>query len=172
MLFSLIIIFRLFFKNEYDFTPIQVQGLLAAYLLSFGFFTYYCEQLSEKIGRVQAALIFSAGGISCLFALAEVRYLPLVLVVFMLRGALQNSIYPIDRSIIMDFVPSGQRGRGNAFESISSMTWSGSAIIGGYLMDQHDYRYTFIVTAWIYTAAFIIRLPLLWLVPQKEHFNP
>ena len=30
-----------------------------------------------------------------------------------------------------DFVPSSERGRWNAAESISSMSWSGSAVIGG-----------------------------------------
>jgi len=160
----------LFFKNEYGFSPAQVQSLYAVYLMTFGLFTWLCERVAARLGRVQAALLFSFLGVSCLFALAKVTYLPAVLVVFLLRGALQNSIYPIDRSIIMDFVPSDQRGRWNAFESISSMTWSGSAVLGGYLMDAHDYRYAFVITAYIYSLAFCMRIPMLWLVPKKELF--
>lgn len=160
----------LFFKNEYGFSPAQVQLLYAVYLVTFGFFTWLCERIAESIGRVQAALLFSSMGVTCLFILARVTFLPLVVIVFLLRGALQNAIYPIDRSIIMDFVPSDQRGRWNAFESISSMTWSGSAVIGGYLMDEHDYRYAFQITAYIYSIAFCMRLPMMWLVPRKEQF--
>ena len=160
----------LFFKNEYGFTPAQVQSLYAVYLVTFGFFTWLCERIASYIGRVQAALLFSSIGVTCLFILARVTFLPLVVIVFVLRGALQNAIYPIDRSIIMDFVPSDQRGKWNAFESISSMTWSGSAVIGGYLMDEHDYRYAFQITAYIYSAAFCMRIPMMWLVPRKEQF--
>ena len=35
------------------------------------------------------------------------------------------------RKVHQDFVPSSERGRWNAAESISSMSWSGSAVIGG-----------------------------------------
>jgi hypothetical protein len=70
----------------------------------------------------------------------------------------------------MDFVPSDQRGRWNSIESISAMTWSGSAVIGGYLMDSHDYRFTFVITGWIYLVACCLRTPLLFLVPKQEKF--
>ncbi len=163
--------FPLFFKNEYDFTPVQVQSLFSLYLLTFGLFTYACERLSQKIGRVCASLLFSAAGVCCLFALARIRHVWVVIGVFILRGACQNAIYPIDRSIIMDFVPSNQRGRWNSFESVSSLTWSGSAALGGYLMDVYDYRYTFEITASIYLLAFLLRLPLLYMVPTSEKFG-
>lgn len=162
--------FPLFFMNDYGFTPVQLQALFAIYCLVFAVFTWMCERVAARIGRVQSSLIFSISGVACLFALAYVRSLPVVVIVFVLRGALQNSVYPIDRSIIMDFVPSDQRGRWNSIESISAMTWSGSAVIGGYLMDQHDYRYTFVITAWIYLVAVAMRVPLLWLVPRTEKF--
>ncbi len=163
--------FPLFFKNDYGFSPVEVQWLFACYCVSFALFTWLCERMAGFIGRVQATIIFSALGVSCLFALAYVQNLPLVIIVFLLRGALQNSIYPIDRSIIMDFVPSNQRGRWNSLESLSAMTWSGSALIGGYLMDTHDYRFTFVITGWIYMGACAMRIPLLWLVPRKERFD-
>ncbi|EER17257.1 conserved hypothetical protein [Perkinsus marinus ATCC 50983] len=163
--------FPLFFKNDYNFSPTQVQLLWAFYGLTFGLFTWFCDKVANHVGRVQAGILFSTLGVICLFCLAWVRWLPAVVFTFLLRGAVQNAIYPVDRSIIMDFVPSHQRGRWNALESLSSMTWSGSAVIGGYLMDNHDYRYTFVVTAYIYLVALLMRLPLLKLVPKEEKFT-
>ena len=128
--------FPLFFKNDYSLSPVQVQLLFAGYLCSLGVFTFLCERVSRVIGRVQASLIFSLAGTACLFLLAKIQNLPIVILVFVLRGAFQNAIYPIDRSIIMDAVPSDQRGRWNAFESIANMTWSGSAVLGGYLIQS------------------------------------
>jgi MFS family permease len=162
--------FPLFFKNDYGLSPVQLQALFTVYCLAFALCTWLCERIASRIGRVQSSLIFSISGVACLFSLAYLENLVAVIVVFILRGALQNSIYPIDRSIIMDFVPSDQRGRWNSIESISAMTWSGSAVLGGFLMDSHDYRYTFVITAWIYLAACALRVPLLWLVPKREKF--
>lgn len=162
--------FPLFFKNDYGMSPVDIQTLFCIYCLAFALFTWLCEKVASRIGRVQSSMIFSLSGVACLFSLAYLESLPLVILVFIFRGALQNSIYPIDRSIIMDFVPSDERGRWNSIESISAMTWSGSAVIGGYLMDSHDYRYTFVITAWIYLIACVFRIPLLWLVPKKEKF--
>lgn len=162
--------FPLFFKNDYGLSPTELQALFAVYSLSFAVFTWLCEKLASRIGRVHGSLLFSLGGVACLFSLAYVSSLPCVILVFILRGALQNSIYPIDRSILMDFVPSDQRGRWNSLESLSAMTWSGSAVLGGYLMDSHDYRFTFVITGYIYLAACCMRIPLLWMVPRKEKF--
>ena len=87
----------------------------------------------------------------------------------------KSGTYPIDRSILMDFTPSSQRGMWNAVtlgdllisqqrarsllfpgwilpatcnwsvagsprNSLTSMTWSGSAFLGGLLSDAKDYR--------------------------------
>ena len=163
--------FPLFFKNDYGFNPTDLQLLFTIYCFAFALFTWACEKVASKIGRVQSSMIFSLCGVVCLFALAYLESLPLVVCFFVLRGAFQNAIYPIDRSIIMDFVPSDQRGRWNSIESISAMTWSGSAVIGGYLMDSHDYRYTFVITGWIYLVACCLRTPLLFLVPKNEKFS-
>ncbi|CAE7408382.1 unnamed protein product [Symbiodinium natans] len=160
--------FPLFFKEDYGMNPGQIQLLFAVYGLSFGFFTWLCEKAAEHMGRVEAGLLFSSAGVVCLFLLAYLRWLPAVLVVFVIRGALANSIYPIDKSILMDFVPSSERGRWNAAESISSMSWSGSAVLGGYLMDAYDYRQTFVITGFIYAVAALMRLPLFLMVPRYE----
>ncbi|CAE7478087.1 unnamed protein product, partial [Symbiodinium microadriaticum] len=40
----------------------------------------------------------------------QVTWLPFLLVIFMVRGGFANSTSPIDRSILMDYTPSTQRG--------------------------------------------------------------
>merc|ERR1712113_773531 len=88
--------------------------------------------------------------------------------IFLVRGGFANSTYPIDRSIVMDFTPSSQRGKWNAVESLTSMTWSGSAFVGGLISDSHDCRYTFLITALVYATGCVVQTPLLWLVPRRE----
>merc|ERR1719158_1291504 len=121
----------------------------------------WTHSLSRPLGRAQAGYVG-------LLLLARVYSLPILLVVFLARGGFANSSYPLDRSILMDFTPSSQRGRWNAVESLTSMTWSGSAFFGGFLADSHNYRYTFLITALVYGVAQVCYSPLLVLVPRKE----
>lgn len=160
--------FNLFFIEDQHFTPIQICLLQTAYPMVIAVFMKWTQCLAKPFGRPQASLTFFSTSVLCLFLLSELQSLPLLLVVFLIRGGFANSTYPLDRSILMDFTPSEQRGRWNAVESLTSMTWSGSALIGGLLSDQRDYRFTFLITAFVYATACVIYAPLLALVPRKE----
>lgn len=92
-----------------------------------------------------------------------------VSIFFVCSGSLQNAAYPIDRSILIDFTPSKHRGKWNSIASLTNMTWSGSAVLGGYLVDRHDYTFTFLITAGIYAVGVLCYMPLLWWVPRKEN---
>ena len=97
--------------------------------------------------------------------MAKSKNLELLLGVYFVRSALVNSAYPIDRSIVLDYTPSGQRGRWNAVGSLSMGVWSGFAFLGGELADSHDYQYTFLITSFIYGVSCLIYLPLVFIVP-------
>ncbi len=53
----------------------------------------------------------------------------------------------------MDCVPKKSRAAWNSFESITRFTWSGSAVLGGYLVEQYSFKFCFLVTAVIYTMS-------------------
>merc|ERR1719433_2197421 len=126
------------------------------------------QGVSRPLGRAQASFLFFASNVFCLLLLSQVQNLPFLVVVYLVRGGFANSTYPIDRSILMDVTPSSQRGRWNAVQSFTSMTWSGSAFLGGLSADSHDYRFTFLITAFVYALCCVIYSPLLALVPRKE----
>jgi len=160
--------FNLFFIEDQKFSPIAICVLQTAYPLVIALFMKGTERAAKPLGRPQASLLFFSSNVLCLFLLSQVHNLPVLLAIYLLRGGFANSTYPIDRSILMDFTPSSQRGRWNAVESLTSMTWSGSAFAGGLLSDSHDYRFTFAITALVYACACLVYLPLLWLVPRRE----
>mmetsp|Transcript_53931 Transcript_53931/g.125422 ORF Transcript_53931/g.125422 Transcript_53931/m.125422 type:complete len:449 (+) Transcript_53931:101-1447(+) len=158
----------LFFVNDLKFTASQVNLLAAAYPVSIALSMKVLEKATKPLGRAQASCLFFSCNIAGFAGLAKLHSVPLLVVVHLLRGSFANSTAPIDRSIVMDFTPSSQRGRWNAVESLNSVTWSGSAFVGGLLSDSHDYRFTFLVTAGIYAVAMVVYAPLLWLVPRRE----
>mmetsp|Transcript_31129 Transcript_31129/g.72474 ORF Transcript_31129/g.72474 Transcript_31129/m.72474 type:complete len:523 (+) Transcript_31129:54-1622(+) len=160
--------FNLFFIEDMGFTPVNVNILQAAYPAVIAGFMKLTKKLADPCGRAQASWAFFSINTLCLLLMSQVTSLPVLLVVFLVRGGFANSTYPIDRSILMDFTPSRQRGCWNAVESFTAMTWTGSAFIGGLLSDHKDYRYTFLITAFIYATACVCYTPLLVLVPRKE----
>lgn len=161
--------FNLFFIQDESFSPVAISVLQMVYPLIIAVFMKLTEQAAKPFGRAQASLMFFSCNVLCLFLLSEVTWLPVLLVVFLLRGGFANSTYPIDRSILMDYTPSSQRGLWNSIESLTSMTWSGSAFIGGLLSDGHDYRFTFLITAFVYGTACLVYAPLLVLVPRTRN---
>jgi len=157
--------FPLFFRVDYKFTPIEVCLVSFIYPVSISAMMQVCIRVSKRFGRLHTILVFHVIGTSCLWALCYVRSLILVIPLFLLRGSLMNAKGPIARAVVMDLVPAHTRGRWNSIQSILSFSWSGSALLGGFLADATDYRLTFMVTAVIYTVAGLILCPLLWLYP-------
>jgi predicted MFS family arabinose efflux permease len=46
----------------------------------------------------------------------------------------------------MDTIPSSQRIRWSSLESINNLTWSGSAVLGGILIDRYGIGVNFLMT--------------------------
>jgi MFS family permease len=82
----------------------------------------------------------------------------LIVVVYLFRTGIINSCYPLLESILMDSVPSNQRARWKSLESIASFGWTGSALVGGILSDEHSYQFTFAITAWMQLASGLVLL--------------
>jgi len=81
------------------------------------------------------------------------------------RTAAMNASYPVQRAILMDLITKRQRGRWNSLENLTAFTWTGSAALGGYLVDRFSYRFTFLITAGLYVAATLMLcalIPLTW----------
>jgi hypothetical protein len=61
------------------------------------------------------------------------------------------------------------RGRWSCVDGVTVFGWSGSALLGGYLVDRHGFAPVFFVTAAMqFLATLLFTVPLLCLVPQFE----
>eukprot|EP01068_Selenidium_serpulae_P010029 Selendium_serpulae@DN5375_c0_g1_i1.p1 len=160
--------FTLFFINDYGFSPVQTSALSMFYLLGIACLTDMANKVSKRIGRAEASISFQAIGIILLIALVKLRNIYIVVIVFLLRGAFANGCSTIDRAMVSDYTKTSQRGKYNAIESINSVTWCGSAVIGGIISDKTDYRFSFVVTAGVYTIGLLFYCPVLFLLPQDK----
>jgi MFS family permease len=167
--------FPLFFKDEVGMSPSQVQVIYCA----VPFAMVICSTVGSKVaasgvGRVQTQLLSRLMGISLLYCMVFFKnYLdkhPILLVpIYVMRTSLMNACYPLQESILMDFVPKSVRGRWKSLDAVAAFGWCGSAAFGGWLADKYDYTYTFFLTAIIQSVGLGVWCLLLPLVPRHEN---
>lgn len=71
----------------------------------------------------------------------------------------------------MEHVAKRHRGRVNAVDSVRSFSWSGSAALGGWLIEKYGYKSTFLMTAGIKMLAFLPLCPLILVVTDGVLVN-
>ena len=60
------------------------------------------------------------------------------------------------------------RARWNSIDGVLIFGWSGSALLGGVLIDRYGFDVTFCITAVMQAIGTCFTVPLLFLVPRKE----
>ncbi len=166
--------FPLFFKDEVGMTPSQVQVIYCLVPLVMVILGALCTKIaSAGVGRVQTTALYNLGGISLLLCMVFFKKFldvhPIYLVpIYVFRTGLMNATYPLQESILMDFVPKHQRARWKSLDSVASFGWCGSAAFGGWLADKFDYTHTFLVTAIFQIVSTGVWCLLLPLVPRVE----
>jgi MFS family permease len=166
--------FPLFFKDQIGMSPTQVQIIYVIVPIVMSIFSKVSTYVASKfLGRVITCILLQLSGVTCLLVMVIFStYLDehkwILIPIYVLRTALMNSPYPLQESILMDYVPKNERARWKSLESISDVGWCGSAALGGYLSDRWNYSVTFFVTACLQLAGTLIWSLLLPLVPIKE----
>lgn len=166
--------FPLFFKDEVGMSPSQVQIIYVLVPFTMVIISTLGSALAASgFGRVQTTILLNTFGVSCLYCMVFFKHYldshPFMLVpIYVLRTSLMNAPYPLEESILMDFVPKDERARWKSLDSVAAFGWCGSAALGGWLSDKFDYTYSFLITAILQTAGIVIFSLLLPLVPRIE----
>ena len=157
--------FSLFFANDLMLSPLLVSCVYISTPVLIVIFSSFGLPLSNRFGRAIISVAFDALGTACLVALAFNLPSYVALPLYMVRTAAMNASYPIQRAILMDVVAKQDRGFWNSLENVTAFTWTGSAFLGGLLVDHFDYRMTFGITGLFYlvaTCLLSLLIPLTW----------
>lgn len=161
--------FPLFFWKEVGLTPIEVQVIYVLAPSGIAACSLLAQRASKRFGRVQTTVCTKLVGISLLVAMTAVGDGRAVVALYLLRTWLMNCCAGLTRSVLNDYVRKSERARWNAAESVNLFSWSGSAALGGYLIDRHGYRATFLATASVqFTAALILGSIVFLVTPERE----
>ena len=79
-----------------------------------------------------------------------------------------NCTYPVEESILMDYVPKNTRARWKSLESVSQFGWCGSALAGGLLADRYGYARTFAITICLQASGVLCYSRLLGVVAREK----
>jgi MFS family permease len=167
-----VMFFTLFLIDDYGVSPMGLQGILMACpLTSIVFSQSMAAAVGEsgacatadgmpRFNRIRVMMVPHALGIFGILYLSLARgslAIPgVIFVIYVARSAAMNCSNGLSRAILMDLVPETQRAKWNIVESVGSVTWAGSAIVGGAVSDRWGYRSTFLVTAGFHIVSFIV----------------
>lgn len=150
--------FPLFFSEEYSLSPAATAAVFAVSPILIACMGVVGMPLARRLGRATTSTTLGSLGTLCIFVLAIPGiHVAVAIFVYLVRTALMNGCYAINRSILMDVVAKKERGRWSSLENLTAFTWTGSAVLGGLLVDKFSFRFTFLVTACIYVAGVSVR---------------
>ncbi len=160
--------FPIFFGDTLHLPPVVVQSVLVASPLGIATSSVVAQRLTLHLGRVPVIIATRSAGLVMLVLLSLVGDAALALTLYLLFRWLTNCCSGLNKSILNDYVPKRSRARWNTLESFNLVTWSGSALLGGYLSDHVTYRDVFRITAALHVVSVVLVAPLLSLVHDEK----
>jgi MFS family permease len=155
--------FPVFFRAIYSLQPVSVQLIMGFTAIFAGVFAVLAQRFSLSKGRAVMIFVVQFLATICLVFITFYPALIFLVPLFILRGSLMNAAQPLSRSILMDVVPKRHRGKWNSLETIAwGLFWNASAVIGGFLIGDNNFRLCFMITAGVY---FVGTVPILMLIP-------
>ena len=113
-------------------------------------------------------MVCFVGMLVCFYRVKNEWRLRGVVALYILRTALMNCTYPVEESILMDYVPKNTRARWKSLESVSQFGWCGSALAGGLLADKYGYARTFAITIVLQASGVLCYSRLLGVVAREK----
>ena len=154
----------IFLYDNLQLSPVAVQVVYLINPILQVFVRKKAQVLAKTYGRCRVTVALKWIGISLMIAMVFLYKLGapriLVCLVLILRTCFMNSPSSLTKSILMDHVPKEERAKWASLESVSMVSWSGSAALGGILVDSEGILFNFLCTAFL---QFLATGPLLLL---------
>lgn len=165
--------FPIFFLDRLHLSPVHVQtmyivdSMLQACLMKSG------HRLSQRLGRCQVTILHKWTGITAMVILIVLSYFcdnaskivrSLICLTYTIRTGCMNSSSPLTKSLLMDSVPTHERGRWTALESVNMFSWSGSVFLGDILVNVDGLLFNFSITA---ILQYLVTTPIVLLMMSE-----
>lgn len=165
--------FSLYYTQVLKFSPAQLCILNMFCRLWIALFVRAVSPLAKLCGRCNLCVVLHI--LSAVFTLGiygggivDVPPLWLSCTCYFLRYGCLQARDPLLYSITMDIVPESQRSRWAALNSLRTLSFSGSALIGGMLADLYGYEFSFQITVVSLLLSTALFIPAWLHFPRRE----
>jgi len=163
--------FPVFYAKEVGLSPTWVCVTMVISTVSLALCTMLAQQVSLRIGRIETALAARLTGITLLFCMSAMKVSwtnPYIMVpISVVRMAFMNCQAALMQTVLMDYTKKEERARWSSLQTITQFGWSGSAMLGGWLLDHYGFEITFIITASLQLAGTLLMSTLLGAVARE-----
>jgi MFS family permease len=148
---------NLYFKDLFGASA-ETIGILFAVLQCFmtaG--TLMGPLLVHRMGMVRSLVVTQMASIPFMVLLCVSRYFPVVIVSFLLRGALMNMNQPLSTNFAMESVRKEEHAVTNSLLLLAwTGSWAVSVRIGGILIERYSYTPPFVVAIILYVLSSVL----------------
>ena len=148
---------NLYFKDLFGASA-ETIGLLFAVLQCFmtaG--TLMGPLLVHRMGMVRSLVLTQMASIPFMVLLCASRYFPVVVVSFLMRGALMNMNQPLSANFAMESVRKEEHAVTNSLLLVAwTGSWAVSVRIGGILIERYSYTPSFIIAIVLYVLSSVL----------------
>lgn len=149
--------FPVFFAKSLHMRPVFVQIVYFCSQSGQAFGSLIGERIGSYVGRCQTAAALRILGALLLLSMIFTENFggptPVVCTFYVLRMIVTNSTVPLTGTVLMNNVPTSQRGRWSSLDSLVKASWSGSALLGGIIIHKFGIKSVFFVTSVIQVIA-------------------
>lgn len=164
--------FPIFFQTKVCLEPISVQAVYVMTPLVMFFSMYISRKFSKCVGRLAAVQVERILGMVGLLVMAIFPSLwkipPVIVTIYILRTILTSVGWPLIMSVLNDYVSKEHRSKWNSLQNLAALGWSGSAALGGIIIDKYGFATVFYCTAALQALSIFLRFFIMPLVPRSE----
>jgi len=149
----------IFFVQVHNITPLTLTLLVLAGQIVSVFSPFACLVLARSIGRPQTMVLIRLIEPGALVVFGWWNNYYACCIVFVLFLGIPIGTRSIEKALLNDYTNKKSRARWNALEAVNRSTWSGSAVLGGWLsgMKHPDgWKLLFTSSAGTVSAALVV----------------
>ena len=152
----------LYFAQGFGMTPPVLQAVDATRVVLCLAFTkaagWCCQRkyVSRSVACLLLLVVVDCGNFATAFGTSVWVAVP----GWLARASANNGVFGLKQSLLADYTPKGRRGRWNAVDSLQAGVWSGTAVVGGYLIHAYGYQLAFLAMSCGFVGCTCIWVPL------------
>jgi len=113
--------------------------------------------IANRIGKVRTILLTQIISIPFMLILGYIRFIPIVILAFLVRGALMNMSVPVSNTFSMEKVSEKEHAITNSILMLSwTSSWAISALIGGQIIEKFGFTLCFALTSSLYLLSTLL----------------